>query len=149
MNFQVPPEVTAKALQVADTVGAITAEDSPNLFLVQFIKAVSLLCLGLVPAPEFGTFPKALVRFGHLLAIFGVYSLVLQDTKHITQLSSALQALNLILWFLVSLFCLIIITGNIVRNESALKNYSFPFAFMLYFLRVYQLAFSASPNILP
>nr|AYC64004.1 hypothetical protein [Halimeda micronesica] len=153
-NVNVPAEVTAKALQVADTVGAITAEDSPNLFLVQFIKAVSLLCLGLVPAPEFGLSKlKGLVRFGHLLAIFGVYSLVLQDTKHITQLaSSALQAspeLNSMVSCIAGRFCLIIITGNIVRNESALKNYSFPFAFMLYFLRVYQLAFSASQNLLP
>ena len=28
-NFKVPPEVTAKALEVADLIGAITAEDSP------------------------------------------------------------------------------------------------------------------------
>nr|AYC64641.1 hypothetical protein [Halimeda minima] len=39
-------------------------------------------------------------------------------------------------------FCLIIIIG--VRNEAALKNYSLPFACMLYFLRVYQLAFTGS-----
>nr|AYC63994.1 hypothetical protein [Halimeda micronesica] len=152
-NVEVPPEVTAKALEVADRIGAITAADSPALFLNQFIKAVSLLLLGLVPAPEFGTkVPKSLVRFGHLAAIFGVYSLVLQDTRHITQLaSSALQAspeLNSMVSCIAGRFCLIIITGNLVRRESALKNLSLPFFCMLYVLRVYQLAFSASPNFL-
>ena len=46
------------------------------------------------------------------------------------------------LWFIAGRWCLIIIIGNLVRNEAALKNFSLPFACMLYFLRVYQLAFN-------
>ena len=152
-----PPEVTAKALEVANRVGAITAEDSPTKFLIQFSKAVSLLVLGLVPAPAYRNLGKLvngkLVRLGHLSAIVGLYSFVLCDTRYSYQFASWALAANPEFCSMVSCiagrWCLIIITGNLVRNESALKNYSFPFVFMLYFLRVYQLAFSATPNLFP
>lgn len=84
---------------MADLIGAITAEDSPALFLIQFSKAISLLVLGLVPVPpnkcreatkNAGRMAK-LLHLSALISIISIYGLVLQDT--ISQLASqALQA---------------------------------------------------------
>nr|AYC64626.1 hypothetical protein [Halimeda minima] len=114
VNVNVPPEVTAKALEVVDRVGAITAEDSPALFLTQFSKAVSLLVLGLVPLP-LPAGKSRLVKLLHLSAIVSIYGLVLCDTRYIPKLAS--QALEASPQFcsmvscVAGRWCLIIITG--------------------------------------
>ena len=137
----VPPEVQAKAVEIADVIGAITAEDSPSLFLIQFSKALSLLVLGLVPVPQLKLSPELSPKLGKLFqlsAIAGLYSLVLCDTRYSSQLASqALQAspeFCSMMSCIAGRWCLILITGNLVRRESALKNYSLPFACMLYLL---------------
>nr|AYC64617.1 hypothetical protein [Halimeda minima] len=114
-NVHVPPEVQAKAVEIADVIGAITAEDSPALFLIQFSKAISLLVVGLVPVPSVSVLPKSVVKLLHLSAIAGVYGLVLQDTRHISQLASqALQAspeFCSMVSCIAGRWCLIIIIG--------------------------------------
>ena len=110
--------------------------------------------LALVPAQGSSKLAK-LFQFSAIIKLrfSGIYGLVLQDTRHISQLAqAALQAspeFNSMVSCVAGRWCLILITGNLVRNESALKNYSLPFFCMLYVLRVYQLAFSATPNMLP
>ena len=44
---------------------------------------------------------------------------------------------------------ILLITANITRSDTTLKKYSVPFGILLYFLRVYQLAMIATPNLLP
>ena len=46
-------------------------------------------------------------------------------------------------------WALILLTVNIARGDTTLRKYSLPFGVLLYVLRVYELAMTASPNFLP
>nr|BBN51383.1 hypothetical protein [Halimeda borneensis] len=116
------------------------------LFCVNFLKAISILLIGLLPWPKAGDkVDKALILGTKISAM---YLLVLNPcnfASHLLSIESVVQLCSSI----ASRWAIIIVTGNLVGRDSRLRPYSVPFGIMLYFLRMYELAMTASPNMLP
>lgn len=154
LQFKVP---TAAVTQAKDlTVSLSGSGASIELFVLNYLKSVSLLVVALIPLPK-TMFPlpssKGVLKVVRFCGTVCIVCFVVKDPyQYIKQLAQFLLSYPLVLNLCSCIggrWGIILITANIARSDMTLKKYSVPFGVLLYFLRVYQLAMIATPNLLP
>ena len=143
----VPDSVVAQAHKIVSTLSG-AGEASIVLFVENSLKSVSLLVIGLIPIPQ--DVPKFIRILGRTCILSFVVSV--NGRFFVQKVASGLLSYPLVVSLcgcIAGRWAIILLTMNLVRGDTILKKYSLPFGILLYVLRVYELALTASPNFLP
>lgn len=143
----VPEAVVTQAHQIAEALSG-AGEVSIVLFVENFLKSVSLLVVGLIPVSQ--DVPK----FVRLLGRGCIVSFVVSTNGRffVQKVASGLLSYPIVVSLcgcIAGRWAMIVLTVNIARGDTTLRRYSVPFIALLYVLRVYELAMTATPNFLP
>nr|YP_009519615.1 hypothetical protein [Udotea flabellum]AYC65642.1 hypothetical protein [Udotea flabellum] len=136
---------TLNPLAVSAQNAFLTGSEPIELFVINLLRSASVFVVALVP--------KNLNKLIQILASVGMVSLFLVVPNLYYQKLAAYffysPEFTKVVSCIAGRWCLILLIGNMTNQDSTLRRYSLFFYISLYFLQVYQLAFSATPNMLP